>query len=55
MEHINSSADAVIEVSFGNEPAEKLVNEDAIVEAVRRRMNKIPAGTIVEQPITVRI
>ena len=55
MEHVQSSSDAVTEISFGNEPVERLVNEAAIVEAVRRRMDRIPAGTIVGTPITVRI
>ncbi len=55
MEHIESSSDAVTEISFGDEDVEKLTNEGDIVEAVRKRMNRVPAGTIVRQPITVRI
>ena len=55
MEHVESIQDAVTEVSYGNEPAETLIDESAIVEAVRQRMTRIPAGTIVGQPIAVRI
>ena len=58
MEHVESQADAVTEISFGSRPAERLAmrdNENAIVEAVRQRMDSIPAGTIVKQPIVVRI
>ncbi|KAK9833948.1 hypothetical protein WJX74_010630 [Apatococcus lobatus] len=55
MEHVASTANAVTEVSFGDGPAERLQSESDIVAAVRHRMDSIPAGTIVKQPITVRI
>ncbi|KAK9844227.1 hypothetical protein WJX84_005276 [Apatococcus fuscideae] len=55
LEHVASAADSKTEIRFGAGPMERLTSEKAIVEAVRQRMDLIPAGTIVNQPMIVRI